>query len=113
MRMYAVWLRELACPDQVLDLGRHEAQVLFAQTLMRLSPRRVPGFVYCWLELVSHRLLLPRMLGSQNREGWPLMDQLLCAALRFLSPHLLRRPLRLRESVRTLYRGYLRVLLVS
>jgi len=72
----------------------------------------VPGFAYCWLELVSNRTLLPRLLGSPNREGWVLLEQLLCAGLRFLSPHLLRRPLRLRDSVRTLYRGCLRVLLV-
>lgn len=112
MRMYAIWLRELACPDQVLDLSRHEVQALFAQTLLRLNPRQVPGFAYCWLELVSNRTLLPRLLGSPNREGWVLLEQLLCAGLRFLSPHLLRRPLRLRDSVRTLYRGCLRVLLV-
>ena len=78
--------------------------------LLALQPLRVPGFAFAWLELVSHRCFLPRLLTDHNRKGWPLLQKLLTAMLKFLEPFL--RQAELTETVRLLYRGTLRLLLV-
>ena len=76
----------------------------------RCSRCACPGSAFAWLELVSHRCFLPRLLVDHNRKGWPLLQRLLTAALKFLEPFL--RSAELTETVRLLYRGTLRLLLV-
>ena len=39
--------------------------------------RRVPGFAFAWLELVSHRALTPELLAVSGQRGWPLVHRLL------------------------------------
>ena len=48
----------------------------------------MPGIAFAWLELVSHRCFLPRLLVDHNRKGWPLLQRLLTAAHKFLEPFL-------------------------
>ena len=88
------------------------SQVLasLAGALLALQPSRAPGFAYAWLELISHRCFLPRLLADRERAGWPTLRRLLVAALTFLEPFL--RAAALSETVRLLYRGTLRLLLV-
>ncbi|MEW5319836.1 MAG: hypothetical protein WDW38_010961 [Sanguina aurantia] len=78
--------------------------------LHQLQPLSVPGFAFAWLELVSHRSFMPKLLTSPLASGWPLYEALLVALLRFLEPHL--RHADLTDSIKALYRGSLRVLLV-
>ena len=53
---------------------------------------------------------MPRLLADHQQKGWPLLQRLLTAALRFLEPHL--RQSELSEPIRLLYKGMLRLLLV-
>ena len=46
-------------PDTDLMLNGLKA---IAATLHALQPVRVPGFAFAWLELASHRSLMPRLL---------------------------------------------------
>lgn len=78
------------------------------------------------MSLVSHRLFMPKLLMSENREvsdaesfahlnllfsqGWSAFYKLLISLFKFLSPFL--KSTRLRGSSRDLYRGCLRLLLV-
>lgn len=78
--------------------------------LYALQPLSVPGFAFAWLELVSHRAFMPRVLTAPLASGWPLFASLLIALLRFLEPYL--RAADLSESVKQLYKGCLRLLLV-
>eukprot|EP00667_Euglena_gracilis_P006603 EG_transcript_6662 len=87
-----------------------EVLAAFGHTFHALSPLRAPGFAGAWLELLSHRLFLPKLLLTKQQDGWPHFQRLLLCALRFLEPSL--REARLSEPVRFLYRGLLRVLLV-
>jgi hypothetical protein len=91
-------------------------QVLSAisNALNSCSPHVAPGFAYAWLQLVSNRDVMPRMLAYKSGKGWSHFRQLLVAMLSFLSPHLGRvcSVTELSDGVRTLYRGTLRVLLV-
>ncbi|KXZ45953.1 hypothetical protein GPECTOR_49g537 [Gonium pectorale] len=78
--------------------------------LHALQPLSVPGFAFSWLELISHRSFMPRVLTAQLASGWPLFAGLLIALLRFLEPYL--RAADLSDSIKQLYKGCLRLLLV-
>ncbi|CAE7860733.1 cnot1, partial [Symbiodinium sp. KB8] len=58
-----------------------------ANVLHALRPQAVPAFAWCWQALVSHRLLLPRLLALPNKAGWPHLHRLLTDMLRFLWPY--------------------------
>ena len=95
------------------DSASHNAEILalFANTLhYQLAPTRLPGFAFAWLELVSHRIFMPKLLCTKNHEGWPYFQKLLVDCLKFLEPWL--RTGKLTESIRLLYKGTLKVLLV-
>ena len=103
-------MMEMHAPDAALDSSHPQVLASFASALLALQPLRIPGFAFSWLELVSHRCFLPRLLVDHNRRGWPLLQKLLTAVLKFLEPSL--RGAELTETVRLLYRGTLRLLLV-
>ncbi|CBZ51231.1 hypothetical protein NCLIV_042980 [Neospora caninum Liverpool] len=97
----------------VLGGGVSESQVLpsllsFAEHLVLLNPMRVPAFAFAWLGLVGHRAFMPRLLKSGR--GWACLHRLLLLHLEFLQP--LLRNLALSDSIRLLYKGALRILLV-
>ena len=99
-------------------------------TVLILDCVQAPGFAYAWLEVVSHRVFIGRILSlTPQQKGWPMYAQLLTALFKFLSPFLrnaeLAKPVH-RSDQRNfslslylslylfirLYRGTLRVLLV-
>ncbi|CAM9654454.1 unnamed protein product, partial [Ectocarpus sp. 4 AP-2014] len=82
----------------------------FTSAFHALQPAVCPGFAFSWLELVSHRSFMPKLLLVKQNKGWSYMHRLLIDLLIFMEPHL-RRPTLL-ESVRLLYQGMLRTLLV-
>ena len=50
---------------------------------------QAPGFAYAWLEVVSHRVFIGRILSlTPQQKGWPMYAQLLTALFKFLSPFL-------------------------
>ena len=67
-----------------------------------LQPLRVPGFAFAWLDLMSHRNLMPKLLLAPSHKGWPNFQRLLLALLRFLEPYL--RNAELTDAVRLLYK---------
>ncbi|PNG99248.1 CCR4-NOT transcription complex subunit 1, partial [Tetrabaena socialis] len=101
----------LGAPPAAADPG---AQMRYLRAcgvaLHALQPLSVPGFAFGWLELIAHRSFMPRVLTAQLASGWPLFASLLIALLRFLEPYL--RAADLSESIKQLYKGCLRLLLV-
>ncbi|KAJ1307774.1 hypothetical protein OPQ81_001861 [Rhizoctonia solani] len=79
-------------------------------TFNTLQPINFPGFAFSWMTLISHRLFIPKMLGSENREGWRPYHRLLLSLFRFLEPFL--RTGELQNPTRTLFHGSLRLLMV-
>lgn len=73
-----------------------------------IQPLRCPGFAFAWLELISHRLFLPHLLSHPS--GWSSAQSALVLLFRFLAPFL--RHAEMTDSVRVLYKGALRVLLL-
>jgi CCR4-NOT transcription complex subunit 1 len=78
--------------------------------LLMVQPAAVPGFAYGYLEMISHRVFMPRLLMAPGAAGWPLYEALLVGLLHFLEPAL--RAAELAEPLRLLYKGTLRLLLV-
>jgi CCR4-NOT transcription complex subunit 1 len=88
-----------------------EAMVLsLADVLQALQPRLLPGFSFAWLELVSHRCFMPRMLQAKKNKGWAPFQRLLLGLFKYMEPYL--RVAELHEPIKLLYKGALRVLLV-
>jgi len=103
-------LQDLNVPDPVLDSSNASVLAAFATALHALQPAVAPGFAFSWLELVSHRMLMPNLLLAKSHKGWILMHRLLVDLFVFLEPYL--RQVQLSDAVRLLYKGTLRVLLV-
>ncbi|XP_043718242.1 CCR4-NOT transcription complex subunit 1-like isoform X2 [Telopea speciosissima] len=109
-RLLINWLYDLSSPDAVLDGANFQVLTAFANAFHALQPLKVPGFSFAWLELVSHRTYMPKLLTLNPQKGWPLVQRLLVDLFKFLEPYL--RNVELGEPVRFLYKGTLRVLLV-
>lgn len=84
--------------------------VAFSNTFHTLNPSVLPGFAFAWLELISHRYFMPKLLFSKHQKEWPHLQRLLVDLFRFLEPYL--RNAELNPSIRLLYRGTLKILLV-
>ncbi|KAH9440897.1 hypothetical protein Pst134EB_029549 [Puccinia striiformis f. sp. tritici] len=75
-----------------------------------MQPSNFPGFTTSWMALISHRLLMPKLLMFKDREGWSTVHRLLLGHLKFLRPFLATG--RLDDVGRTLYTGTVRIFLV-
>jgi len=111
LRLFGSWLFALNAPDQALDPIQLQILLAFHSAFDALRPAKLPGFAFAWLELVSHRMFMPKLLLARGQTGWPLLQRLLVRGLfEFLYPYLSAGELS--QPVRALYRGALRVLLV-
>jgi len=110
-RIFIMLYLELNAPDQILETINYQVLTAYCNMLNILRPSKAPGFAYAWLEIVSHRVFIGRILSlTPQQKGWPMFAQLLTALFKFLSPFL--RNAELAKPVQKLYRGSLRVLLV-
>ncbi|KAF2360486.1 CCR4-Not complex component Not1 C-terminal, partial [Trinorchestia longiramus] len=89
---------ELNAPEPVLET-------------INVSVSMCAGFAYAWLEIVSHRVFIGRMLAiTPQPKGWAMYSMLLNDLFKFLAPYL--RNAQLAKPLTKLYKGTLRVLLV-
>ncbi|XP_037672114.1 CCR4-NOT transcription complex subunit 1 isoform X4 [Choloepus didactylus] len=110
-RIFIMLLLELNAPEHVLETINFQTLTAFCNTFHILRPTKAPGFVYAWLELISHRIFIARMLAhTPQQKGWPMYAQLLIDLFKYLAPYL--RNVELSKPMQILYKGTLRVLLV-
>ncbi|KAA8515904.1 hypothetical protein F0562_019083 [Nyssa sinensis] len=109
-RLFINWLLDLGSLDPVFDGGNFQVLTAFANAFHALQPLKVPAFSFAWLELVSHRSFMPKLLMGNPQKGWPYFQRLLVDLFQFMEPFL--RNAELGEPVYFLYKGMLRVLLV-
>ncbi|KAI1889966.1 hypothetical protein AGOR_G00168350 [Albula goreensis] len=110
-RIFIMLLLELNAPEHVLETINFQTLTAFCNTFHILRPTKAPGFVYAWLELISHRIFIARMLAhTPQQKGWPMYAQLLIDLFKYLAPFL--RNVELNKHMQILYKGTLRVLLV-
>jgi CCR4-NOT transcription complex subunit 1 len=109
-RLFINWLLDLSSLDPVIDGANYQVLVMMANAFHALQPLKVPAFSFAWLELVSHRSFMPKLLTGNGQKGWPYFQRLLVDLFQFMEPFL--RNAELGEPVHLLYKGTLRVLLV-
>lgn len=89
-----------------------------ASTLHMLNPTRVPAFCFSWLDLISHRFFLPKMLRAVNLSSdrtqvpaqWSKMSILMVDLFKFIHNHYSTFPLP--ESLKAFYNGVIRVVFI-
>lgn len=110
-RILIMLFLELNAPEAILESINLPVLMAFTQTLHLLRPSKCPGFAYAWLEIVSHRVFIGRMLAiTPQQKGWSMYSMLLADLFKFLAPFL--RNAELAKPLTMLYKGTLRVLLV-
>ncbi|WVZ55056.1 hypothetical protein U9M48_005770 [Paspalum notatum var. saurae] len=109
-RLFINWLCDLTTSDAHHDDSNFLVLTAFANAFHLLQPMRVPAWSFAWLELVSHRSFMPKLLMCNSQKGWPYFQRLLVALFKFMEPYL--RNAELPDPVNLLYRGTMRVLLV-
>ena len=95
-----------------------EMLIPIATTFHMLNPTRVPAFCFCWLDLISHRFFLPKMLRTVNLSSdrtqvpvqWSKMSVLMVDLFKFVYNHYSSFPLT--EPLRAFYNGVVRVMFV-
>ncbi|CAL5398079.1 unnamed protein product [Camellia sinensis] len=108
-RLFINWLMDLGSME-VFEGANFQVLTAFANAFHALQPLKIPGFSFAWLELVSHRSFMPKLLAGNAQKRWPYMQRLLVDLFQFLESFL--RNAELAEPVHFLYKGTLRVLLV-
>ncbi|XP_048614448.1 CCR4-NOT transcription complex subunit 1-like isoform X2 [Brassica napus] len=121
-RLFINWLLDLCSLDPGTDGANFQVLSAFASAFHALQPLKFPAFSFAWLELVSHRSFMPKLLTVNGQKGWPYVQRLLVDLLQFLEPFLRNAELGgplvslvyLYQlcKVNFLYKGTLRVLLV-
>ncbi|XP_034575639.1 uncharacterized protein [Setaria viridis] len=109
-RLFINWLSELTTSDLHHDSANFQILTAFANAFHILQPLRVPAWSFAWLELVSHRCFMPKLLMCNLQKGWPFFQRLLVDLFKFMEPYL--RNAELGQPILLLYKGTLRVLLV-
>ncbi|XP_074382310.1 uncharacterized protein LOC141724188 isoform X2 [Apium graveolens] len=109
-RLFINWLLDLTTLEPLSDGANLQVLIALANAFHALQPLKVPAFSYAWLELVSHKCFMPKLLTGNPQKGWPCFQRLLVDLFQFLEPFL--RNAELGQPVHFLYKGSLRVLLV-
>ncbi|CAA7047305.1 unnamed protein product [Microthlaspi erraticum] len=109
-RFFINLLLDSSSPGPMEDGANYQVLIDFANAFHALQPLNIPAFSFAWLELVSHRSFMPKLLSLNGQKGWPYFQRLLVGLLKFLEP--LLRDVERRPSVHLLYKGTLKVLLV-
>ncbi|KAI9272225.1 CCR4-Not complex component, Not1-domain-containing protein [Helicostylum pulchrum] len=110
LRLFTSLFSDLHAAEQQIQTIYIPILTAISNTLNTLQPSQFPGFTFAWLQLISHRLFMSKLLLAENQQGWPTFQRLLICLFKFLGPFL--RNAQLKDTTRMLYRGTLRVLLV-
>ena len=115
-RLFFMLLFEATLPENNLEPIIYSVMQAFVNVYHIIRPSKAAGFSYSWLELVSHRLFISKMLQvsqptpDQSIKSWNMYATLLTQLIKFLAPFL--RNIELTQSVMLLYKGTLRLFLV-
>ncbi|KAK4047791.1 CCR4-NOT core subunit cdc39 [Microbotryomycetes sp. JL201] len=109
-RFFSSLLSNLHAIEGHLGSAYYQILVALSHSLNTLQPTFFPGFTFSWVSLVSHRLFMPKLLATKDKEGWLAFQRQLVSFLRFLGPFMRRGELG--STTRALYLGIERIFLV-
>ncbi|TMW60361.1 hypothetical protein Poli38472_000403 [Pythium oligandrum] len=112
-RMFVNLMKDLTVQEPVLDAIHLQVLNTFASAYNTLQPLALPGFVFAWTELISHRCFMPLLLRAKQQRGWQILHRLLMNLFVFLEPFLRHANThQLSPSIAGLYKGAVRIVLV-
>ncbi|CAH0481315.1 unnamed protein product [Peronospora belbahrii] len=113
-RMFVNLIKELTAQEPALDAIHLQVLNTFASAYNTLQPLGLPGFVFAWTELISHRCFMPLLLRAKQQRGWQILHRLLMNLLVFMEPFLrhANSGVPLPDSIAALYKGVVRIILV-
>ena len=88
-----------------------EMLLVFAKTFLSIEPRYFPSFIYSWLMLISHRMFMPALLKTLDKQCWDSFRAIMEAALSYVG-QLMGESI-ISPVTKDLYRGILRLLLIQ
>ncbi|KAI9341268.1 CCR4-Not complex component, Not1-domain-containing protein [Zopfochytrium polystomum] len=109
-RLFSSLLNDLSSHEDRLQPLYFQILSAISNTFHTLQPTFLPGFTFSWLQLISHRFFMPKLLLAEGQKGWPFFQRLLVDLFKFLSPYL--KQTEISETTRLLYKATLRILLV-
>lgn len=114
LRMFVNLMKELTAQEPALDAIHLQVLNTFASAFNTLQPVGLPGFVFAWTELISHRCFMPLLLRAKQQRGWQILHRLLMNLLVFMEPFLrhANSATPLPNSIAALYKGVTRIILV-
>jgi CCR4-NOT transcription complex subunit 1 len=87
-RLFSNLLAHLNTPDPSLDSNNKDVLLAFGRCFRLLRPSRVPSFCFAWLELISHRMFMAKLLISKQPACTVMFELLLVDLLEFMQPYL-------------------------
>lgn len=109
-RMFSSILCEYSLAGFRTQEDHVDMMLVLANRVLSLQPKYVPGFVYGWLSLISHRVFMSDMLNMQDRAGWAPYCDIMQALLSYIGEQL--KPATITYVAKDLYKGVIRVLLI-
>ncbi|CCI49970.1 unnamed protein product [Albugo candida] len=112
-RLFLNLMKELTLREPVLETIHLQVLNTFASAYNTLQPLALPGFVFAWMELISHRCFMPLLLEARQQRGWQILHRLVVNLLQFLEVFVRHADVQpLSASMVELYKGTLRIMLV-
>lgn len=112
-RMFVNLMKELTVQEPALDAIHLQVLNTFASAYNSLQPLALPGFVFAWTELISHRCFMPLLLRAKAQRGWQILHRLLMNLFVFLEPFVRHSNVHpMSSSIAALYKGAVRIILV-
>lgn len=109
-RLFLDLLIDVSRSDPVIESNRFHVWYAFSVAFFSTRPTVLPAFTFSWLELISHRYFMPKLLIAKYEQAWQNFHTLLLDLFTFIAPHL--RTGNLTPATKKLYLGTLRLLLV-
>ncbi|KAF1329901.1 Ccr4-not transcription complex subunit 1, partial [Globisporangium splendens] len=112
-RMFVNLMKELTVQEPALDAIHLQVLNTFASAYNTLQPMVLPGFVFAWTELISHRCFMPLLLRAKQQRGWQILHRLIMNLLVFIEPFIRHANVQpMSASIESLYKGTVRIILV-
>jgi len=110
-RLFSSILYELEKIEKSIQQVYFQILLSISNSFHSLQPLSVPGFTFSWLQLISHRSFMPKLILLENQKGWPYYLRHIIDLFKFLGIFL-QTGQQLSEEILMLYSGTLRVFLV-
>ncbi|KAL1958253.1 hypothetical protein VTO42DRAFT_4761 [Malbranchea cinnamomea] len=109
-RLFSSILSEYAASGLQQTEQHKEMMLVFSERFLSLQPKYIPGFVYGWLTLISHRIFMAGLLTLPEQAGWKPYCEIMQALLAYVGEQL--KSANVSFVAKDIYKGALRILLI-